>query len=103
MTSGTRKISVRLDADLYAQLQRLVNVHPQRSLSAVIGQAITGGLSKSSFVETRAYLEGAVANLAVILELLSGDVPKEDETAELLKHFYGLLLEMAINIDGVEA
>jgi len=103
VTKGTRKISVRLDADLHDTLQKLVEAHPRQSKSAVIEQMIAAGLTKSPIAEARIYLEGAVANLAVILELLRRDREPKAEAIKLVQHFYGVLLEMVIDIEGVEA
>lgn len=103
MTKGTRKISVRLDADLYDKVQKLAGGHPHRSISAVIEQTIVAGLSPSSTAEARIFLEGAVANLAVILELFRRNRDLGPEMVALVNHFYGRLLEMLIIIEGVEA
>lgn len=102
MTKATRKISVRLDAKLHKKIQGLVDFHPKRSMSAVFEQMITSALSKTSTAEARIYLLGAVARLGATLDLMGGDVLAKPETVVLLKHFYGLLLELAIDIDGVE-
>lgn len=102
MTKDTHKISVRLDAELHKKMQGLVKFHPKRSLSAVVEQMITSALSRTSTAEARILLLGAVANMGTTLDLLSRDRPAEPEALVLLKHFYARLLELAIDIEGVE-
>lgn len=102
MTKVTRKISVRLDADLHDKLQELVEIDPHGSMTAVIEKMIVAGLSDCSTVTAHAYLEAAIANLAVILELLRRDGAADPEADKLARHFFGLLLELTIDIDGIE-
>lgn len=101
MTNVTRKISIRLDADIHQQLRELVEIHPHRSMTDVIEKMITAGLSIGSTAKARSYLEAAVANLAVILDLLRRDRSSDPEAVILARHFYGILLEMIIEIEGV--
>ena len=70
MTISTCKISIRLDAGLHEKMQALAKVHPRRSMTAVIERLIIGGLSENSAAEAHIYVEAAVANLAVMLNLL---------------------------------
>ena len=102
MSKATNKISVRLDARLYEKLTRLVNNHPRRSMTAVIDELITAGLSGGSSAEAHVYLEAAVANLAVMLDLLRPHHTVDPEAFTLVSDFYGILLEMIIDIEGVE-
>ncbi len=102
MTKVTRKISVRLDASLHDKLVKLVEIHPRRSMTAVIDKMITAGLSDGSTAKAHTYLEAAIANLAVILDLLGRDRDVEPEAPMLARYFYGILLEMTIDIEGVE-
>lgn len=102
MTEATRKISMRLDARLHDKLQELVKISPHRSMTAVIEKMIVAGLSDASTVRPRVYLEAVVANLAAIFDLLLRDRNLEPEALTLATHFYGILLEMTIVIDGVE-
>ena len=102
MTKSTRKISIRLDARLHDKLQELVDDHSSRSMTAVIDKIITAGLSDGSTARAHAFLEAAVANLAVILGLLRADGNADPEAMKLVGHFYGILLEMTTAIDGVE-
>jgi len=71
-------------------------------MTAVIDQMITTGLSPSSTFLPHIYLQAAVANLAAILTLLRLDGRVEADDLALARHFYGLLLEMTIDIEGVE-
>ena len=102
MTTATQKISVRLDARLHDKLKELVNNHPRRSMTAMVDKLLTAGLSGSSTAEAHVYLEAAVANLAVMLELLRPHRIVDPEAFTLVSHFYGILLEMIIDIEGVE-
>lgn len=102
MTKGTCKISIRLDAGLHEKMMELAKVHPRRSLTAVIEQLIKSGLSESSAAEARIYVEAAVANLGVMLNLLLRQHKIDPDDVLLVRHFYGMLLEKTIDIDGVE-
>ena len=102
MTTATQKISIRLDARLHDKLKRLVDNHPRHSMTAVIDELITAGLSGSSTAEAHVYLEAAVANLAVMLELLRPHRKVDPEAFSLVSHSYGMLLELIIEIEGVE-
>lgn len=102
MTKGTCKISIRLDAGLHEKMLELVKVHPRRSKTSVIEQLIKAGLSESSAAEGRIYMEAAVANLAVMLNLLLRQHKIDPDDVLLVRHFYGMLLEKTISIDGVE-
>ena len=102
MTKVTRKISLRLDARLHDRLQELVQLHPHRSMTAVIDKMLAAGLSDGSTTKAHAYLEAAVVNLAVIFDLLRRDLHVDPEAVMLAKRFYGILLEMTIDIEGVE-
>ena len=102
MTTATQKISVRLDARLHEKLKRLVSNHARRSMTAVIDELISAGLSGGSTAEAHVYLEAAVANLAVMLELLRPQQSMDPEAFTLVSHFYGMLLEMIIDIEGIE-
>lgn len=103
MTTDTRKISIRLDGPLYGKLRDLADIHPHRSMTAVIDKMIVAGMSDRSTAKAHAYLEAAIANLAVIFDLLRRDSHVDPEAVRLARHFYGLLLELTIEIDGVEA
>lgn len=103
MTKGTCKISIRLDATVHDKVLKLVEVHPRRSLTAVIEQLIKSGLSESSAAEARIYVEAAVANLAVMLNLLLRQHKVDSDDVLLVRHFYGMLLEKMIELDGVES
>jgi hypothetical protein len=100
--SGTRKISIRLDASLYAELEKLATISPSRSMTAVVDDILKSSLLPSSTTKARAYLGSAVANLAVMLELLGRDQRVQPKDIMLISDIYGMLLEMLINVDGVE-
>lgn len=103
MTNGTDKISIRLDASLHEKVLKLVEVHPRRSKTAVFEELIKVGLSNSSPADTHIYLEAAVANLAVMLNLLLRQHKIHPDDVLLVRHFYGMLLEKIIELDGVES
>lgn len=101
MTQST-KISLRLDARLHAQAAELVAQHPNASLSKILNDAIADSLSDCSTFKARVLLEAAVANLAAILSELQ-DIEQADlARMERVRHHYGKLLELLIDIDGVE-
>ena len=102
MNNGTRKISIRLDSSLHDKLQELVKIHPHHSMTAVIEKLITAGLSDGSTAKAHIYLEAAVANLAAMLDLLSRDPRVKPEGVQLQSYIYGRLIEMIIDIAGVE-
>lgn len=102
MTKVTRKISIRLDASLHDKLQELAKVHPGRSMTTVIEKMVTAGLSDATTAVPQVYLEAAIANLAVIINLLRRVHHVDPEALELAGHFYGILLELTIAIQGVE-
>ena len=47
-------------------------------------------------------MEAAVANLAVMINLLLRQHKIDPDDVLLVRHFYGMLLEKTIDIDGVE-
>ena len=100
--SGTRRISIRLDASLYAELEKLATISPPRSMTAVVDDILKNALLPSSATKARAYLRSAIANLAVMLELLSRGQRGQHEDMMLISDVYSMLLEMLIDIEGVE-
>ena len=101
--SGTRKISIRLDAALYVKLEKLAKISPPRSLTEVVDDILNKALSPRSATDARAYLRSAVANLAVMLELLDRTQRGQPENMMLISDIYSMLLEMLIDIEGVES
>lgn len=102
MSKATQKISVRLDARLHDKVKRLVDNHPRRSMTRVIDELLTAGLSGSATAEAHAYLQAAVANLAVMLELLRPHRKVEPDAFNSVSHSYSMLLELLVHIEGVE-
>ena len=100
--SGTCRISMRLDASLYAELETLAAISPSRSMTAVVHDILKSSLLPSSTTKARAYLRSAVANLAVMLELLGRDQRMQPKDMMLISDVYSMLLKMLINVEGEE-
>jgi hypothetical protein len=71
-------------------------------MTAVVDDILKSSLLPSSTTKARAYLRSAVANLAVVLDLLGRDQRMQPKDMMLISDVYSMLLKMLINIEGVE-